>query len=76
MPNTLNPANVDDQLRAARQSRVPQRDQPGRSRVLLFSHPRLSASRPLAQEMAAHMRALGIIAEIVTDKDALTTQDL
>jgi len=74
MPNTANPANADEQLRAARQQRLPQRDQPVPRRLLLFSHPRLSASLPLAQEMAAHLRALGITTEIVADKDALTTQ--
>jgi NAD+ kinase len=74
MPNTHNPANADEQLRAARQSRLPQRNQPAPQRLLLFSHPRLSASLPLAQEMAAHMRTIGITTEIVADKDALTTQ--
>jgi NAD+ kinase len=74
MPNTSNPANADEQLRAARQSRLPQRNQPAPRRLLLFSHPRLSASLPLAQEMAAHLRAVGITTEIVTDKDTLTTQ--
>ena len=52
MPNTSNPANADEQLRAARQSRLPQRDQPAPRRMFLLSHPRLSASLPLAQEMA------------------------
>jgi NAD+ kinase len=65
--------NADEQLRAARQSRLPQRDQPPPRRVFLLSHPRLSASRPLAQEMAEQLRARGITAEIVTDKGALTT---
>jgi NAD+ kinase len=74
MPNTLNPANADEQLRAARQSRLPQRNQPVPQRMFLFSHPRLSASLPLAQDMAAQMRAAGTAAEIVTDKDALTTR--
>ena len=68
------PVNADEQLRAARQSRLPQRDQPPPRRVFLLSHPRLTASRPLAQEMAAQVRARGITAEIVTDKDALTTR--
>src|SRR5512147_50552 len=74
MPNTHNPANADEQLRAARQQRLPQRNQPAPRRLLLFSHPRLSASLPLAQEMAAYMRTMGITPEIVADKDALTTQ--
>jgi NAD+ kinase len=74
MPKTLNPANADEQLRAARQLRLPQRNQPAPRRVFLLSHPRLGASLPLAQEMATQMRAGGIAAEIVADKDALTTQ--
>jgi NAD+ kinase len=74
MPNTLNPANADEQLRIARQARLPQRNQPAPRRMFLFSHPRLSASLPLAQDMAKQTRAVGIAAEIVTDKDALTTQ--
>lgn len=74
MPNTLNPAKADEQLRVARQMRLPQRNQPAPQRMFLLSHPRLSASRPLAQEMVAQMRTCGITAEIVTDKDALTTQ--
>lgn len=74
MPNTLNPANADEQLRAARQSRLPPRDQPAPRRMFLFSHSRLGASLPLAREMALQLRAGGITAEIVTDKDALTTQ--
>ena len=74
MPNTLNPANADEQLRAARQSRLPPRDQPAPRRMFLFSHSRLGASLPLAQEMALQLRAGGITAEIVTDKDTLTTQ--
>ena len=74
MPNTLNPANVDEQLRVARHQRLPQRNQPKPRRMFLFSHPRLSASLPLAQDMASQLRTCGIAAEIVTDKDALTTQ--
>ncbi len=74
MPNTHNPANADEQLRAARQQRLPQRNQPAPRRMFLLSHPQLSASRPLAQEMAVQLRGGGITAEIVTDKDALTTQ--
>src|SRR5512135_2109846 len=73
MPNSSNPANADEQLRAARQQRLPQRNQPAPRRMLLFSHPRLSASLPLAQDMARQLHAAGIGAEIVTDKDALTT---
>jgi NAD+ kinase len=69
----VKPANADEQLRAARQSRLPPRDQPPPRRMFLLSHPRLSASRPLAEEMADQVRARGIKAEIVTDKDALTT---
>jgi NAD+ kinase len=68
------PANADEQLRAARQSRLPPRDQPPPRRMFLLSHPRLGASLPLAQEMAAQVRVRGIAAEIVTDKDALTTR--
>jgi len=68
------PVNADEQLRAARQSRLPQRDQPPPRRVFLLSHPRLTASRPLAQEMAEQVRTRDITAEIVTDKDALTTR--
>ncbi len=75
MPTTVSKSvNADEQLRAARQSRLPQRDQPPPRRVFLLSHPRLTASRPLAQEMAAQVRARGITAEMVTDKDALTTR--
>jgi NAD+ kinase len=74
MPNTSNPANADEQLRAARQQRLPPRNQPAPQRMFLFSHPRLSASLPLAQDMAARLRGCGIAAKIVTDKDALTTQ--
>jgi NAD+ kinase len=74
MPSTSNPANADEQLRVARQRRLPQRDQPAPRRVLLLSHPRLSAALPLAQDMAGQLRASGITAQIVTDKDALTTQ--
>jgi NAD+ kinase len=70
----LKSANADEQLRAARQSRLPQRDQPLPRRMFLLSHPRLGASLPLAQEMAAQVRVSGITAEIVTDKDALTTR--
>ncbi len=47
--------NVDDQLRAARQSRAPQRDQIRPNRVLLLSHPRLGAARPLIDEMTAQL---------------------
>jgi NAD+ kinase len=68
------PANADEQLRAARQSRLPQRDQPPPRRVFLLSHPRLPASRPLAQAMAEQVRALNITAELATDKDALTAR--
>jgi NAD+ kinase len=75
MPTTVSKSvNADEQLRAARQSRLPQRDQPLPRRVFLLSHPRLTASRPLAQEMAAQVRARDITAEMVTDKDALTTR--
>ena len=74
MPNTMNPTNAVEQLRVARQARSPQRNQPAPRRMFLFSHPRLGASLPLAQDMARQMRAVGITAEIVADKDALTTQ--
>ena len=74
MPNTSNSANADEQLRAARQQRLPQRNQPAPRRMFLYSHPRLSASLPLAQDMARQLRADGIDTEIVTDRDALTTQ--
>jgi len=75
MPTTgSKPVNADEQLRAARQLRLPQRDQPPPHRVFLLSHPRLTASRPLAQEMAEQVRTRDITAEIVTDKDALTTR--
>jgi NAD+ kinase len=76
MPNTSNPANADEQLREARQRRLPQRNQLAPRRVFLLSHPRLSAALPLAQDMAGQLRASGITAEIVTDKDALTAQTL
>ena len=74
MPSTLNPANANEQLRIARQSRLPPRNQPVPRRMFLFSHPRLGASLPLAQDMARQLRAAGIAAEIVADQDALTTQ--
>jgi NAD+ kinase len=67
------PVNADEQLRAARQSRLPPRDQPPPRRMFLLSHPRLTASLPLAQEMTAQVRANGIMAEIVSDEGALTT---
>jgi NAD+ kinase len=76
MPNTSNPANADEQLREARQRRLPPRNQLAPRRVFLLSHPRLSAALPLAQDMAGQLRASGITAEIVTDKDALTAQTL
>ncbi|HSD83255.1 MAG TPA: hypothetical protein VLG46_05330, partial [Anaerolineae bacterium] len=74
MSNTLNRVNADEQLRAARQLRLPQRNQPAPQRILLLSHPRLSTSLPLAQEMAVQMRASGIAAAIIADQDALTAQ--
>ncbi|MBI5565578.1 MAG: NAD(+)/NADH kinase, partial [Chloroflexi bacterium] len=49
--------NVHDQLRAARQSRAPQRDQIRPGRMLLLSHPRLSAARTLAAEMSEQLSA-------------------
>ena len=72
MTTSAKPVNAVDQLRAARQLRLPQRDQPPPRRLFLLTHPGLSASRPLAQEMAAEVRAHGFAAEIVTDQDALT----
>lgn len=74
MPNTSNPANAVEQLRAARQLRLPARNQPAPRRLFLLSHPRLSASRHLAHEMAVMVRARGMLAEIVTDQDALTAR--
>jgi NAD+ kinase len=74
MPNTANPANAVDQLRAARQLRLPPRNQPPPRRLFLLSHPRLSASRHLAHEMAVMVRAHDITAEIVSDQDALTAR--
>ena len=74
MPKTVNPANAVEQLREARQRRLPPRNQPTPRRLFLLSHPRLSTSRSLANEMAVMVRARGITAEIVTDQDTLTTR--
>lgn len=68
--------NVDEQLQAARQSRAPQRNQPPPQRVLLLRHPRLSASAPLAEELAEQVRAWGLAAEIVTEAEALIDYDM
>jgi NAD+ kinase len=52
--------NVHDQLRAARQSRAPRRDQIRPGRMLLLGHPLLSAARLLADDMAAQLHAWSI----------------
>ena len=61
--------NVHDQLRAARQSRAPQRDQIRPSHMLLLSHPRLSAARTLAVEMAEQLSAWQIAVDHFVDGD-------
>ncbi len=61
--------NVHDQLRAARHARAPQRDQARPARMLLLSHPRLSAARPLAAEMAEQLGAWQIEADHVASAD-------
>jgi NAD+ kinase len=66
--------NAVEQLRAAKASRAPQRDQPKPARVLLLNHPRLSASLPLANDMAAQLREWDIAPEIATISDDLTLQ--
>ncbi len=74
MPDTLKPSNADEQLRAARELRLPPRDQPAPRRMFLLCHPRLSVSMPLAQKMAEEIQACGLAAEIVTQQDRLTSQ--
>jgi NAD+ kinase len=61
--------NVDDQLRAARQSRAPQRDQVRPNRVLLLSHPRLGAARPLIDEMTTQLHAWQIDVDQIGSAD-------
>jgi NAD+ kinase len=61
--------NVDDQLRAARQSRAPRRDQARPSRMLLLCHPRLGAARSLADEMSAQLSAWQIAVDHIASAD-------
>jgi NAD+ kinase len=61
--------NVHDQLRAARQSRAPQRDQARPGRILLLSHPRLSAARALAAEMSEQLSAWQIAVDHIANAD-------
>jgi NAD+ kinase len=61
--------NVHDQLRAARQSRAPQRDQNRPGRMLLLSHPRLSAARALAAEMSEQLSAWQIAVDHIASAD-------
>ena len=71
MHDHLEPVDVAEQLRVARLSRAPARNQPAPKRMLLLAHPRLSASLPLAHEMTAQLREWGIGAEIVANDEAL-----
>ncbi len=72
MKTHTQPIDAVEQLRAARQSRAPQRDQPKPTHLLLLNHPRLGASIPLADEMASQLRAWGIAADIATEAEAFT----
>jgi NAD+ kinase len=69
------PAQVDEQLRIARQNRAPQRDQPRPDRVLILNHPRLGASLSLAEEVATQWRAWGVSADVAADVEQLSTAD-
>lgn len=61
--------NVHDQLRAARHARAPQRVQARPGRMLLLSHPRLSAARPLAAEMSEQLSAWQIAVDHIASAD-------
>jgi len=61
--------NVHDQLRAARQSRAPQRDQARPGRMLLLCPPRLGAARTLADDMAAQLSAWQIAVDPIASAD-------
>jgi NAD+ kinase len=61
--------NVHDQLRAARQSRAPRRDQARPSRMLLLGHPLLGAARSLADDMAAQLNAWSIDVDQIAGAD-------
>ena len=66
--------NVIDQLRAARDSHAPQRNQTRPRRILLLTHPRLGAALRLADELADQLRRWGLSVTIATIGDISAEQ--